>query len=240
MDSQHPHEGRAGGKGPSHKQQQAQHHGVAQERGAPGRRTEGGNTTHHGTTAHIAPPRSHQDTNTARAPHRPHAPKPRRPPQGQAAHPNPHIRADSTWAADTYSLPRGRPAGGGGERMNPDAPHNGARHPPPGTPSRHPHRAQRRLAEAHAVEPVLGLHTHTNRAQETRVAEPWPPAPRDGRPGEGQRLTPDTPHIAGRPPPPGTGSHHPTPATRRPSQGMQAKGTVQCPHARTPASTARG
>ena len=38
---------------------------------------------------------------------------------------------------------------------------------------------------------------------DTRVAEPQLPAPEDGRPGEGQRLTPDSPHNGGRPPPPG-------------------------------------
>ena len=38
--------------------------------------------------------------------------------------------------------------------------------------------------------------------------------------------------------PPGTASHHP--AARSPAQGMQAKGTVLSPHARTPVPTARG
>ena len=38
---------------------------------------------------------------------------------------------------------------------------------------------------------VLDPHARTNRARETRVAEPWLPAARDGRPEEGQRLTPD-------------------------------------------------
>ena len=51
--------------------------------------------------------------------------------------------------------------------------------------------------------PVLGPHAQTNRARETRVAEPWPPAPRAGRPGEGVHLTPDAPHNGGRPPLPG-------------------------------------
>ena len=49
--------------------------------------------------------------------------------------------------------------------------------------------------------PVLGPHAHTNRARDTRVAEPRLPAPEDGRPGGKQRLTPDAPHNGSRPPP---------------------------------------
>ena len=86
--------------------------------------------------------------------------------------------------------------------------------------------------------PVLGPHARTDRTRDTRVAEPWPPAPEDGRPGEGQRLTPGAPHNAGRPPPPGTAPHHPR--GTQPPQGMQARGTVLGPHTHTPAPTARG
>ena len=59
--------------------------------------------------------------------------------------------------------------------------------------------------------PVLGPHTRTDRTRDTGVAEPRPPTPEDGRPGEGQRLTPDAPHNGGRPPPPGRA---PPPAPR--------------------------
>ena len=86
--------------------------------------------------------------------------------------------------------------------------------------------------------PVLGPHAHTNRARETRVAEPWLPAPTDGRPGEGESLTPDAPHNGGRPAAPGQPPT--TPAACSPPQGMHAKGTVLSPHARTPAPTACG
>ena len=84
--------------------------------------------------------------------------------------------------------------------------------------------------------PVLGPHTPTDRTRDTRVAEPRPPSPENGRPGEGQRLTPDAPHNSGRPPPPGTAPnhHHGT----QPPQGMQAKGTVMGPHTHTPAPAA--
>ena len=71
-----------------------------------------------------------------------------------------------------------------------------------------------------------------------RAAEPWLPARRDGRPGEGQRLTADTPHNGGRPASPG---RPPTnPAARSPSEGMQTKWTVLGPHTRTAGPTARG
>ena len=84
----------------------------------------------------------------------------------------------------------------------------------------------------------MGPHAHTNRTQDTGVAEPRPPAPKDGQPGEGQRLTPDAPHNGGSLPPPGRPPT--TPAARSPRQGMQAKGTVLGPHTRTPTPTARG
>ena len=88
------------------------------------------------------------------------------------------------------------------------------------------------------MEQVPGPHTHTNRTRDTRVAKPRLPAPEDGRPNEGQRLTPNAPHNGGRPPPPGTVFHRP-PGTQ-PPQGMQAKGTVLGPHTRTPTPTTSG
>ena len=82
--------------------------------------------------------------------------------------------------------------------------------PPPETPFCHPHGEQGRPARAHAVGPVLGPNARTDRTRDTRVAEPWLPAPEDGRPGEGQRLTPDTPHNSSGPPPPGAAPPPPT------------------------------
>ena len=172
----------------------------------------------------------------------PHHPRGTRPPQGMRATgpvQGPHTRtsAHSTWVADPDNPPRGRAAGGGGA---PDfrRPSQRRKAPPPGTPIRHPHSAQRRPARAHAVGPVLGLHAHSNRTRDTRVAEPRLPAPEERRPGEGQRLTPDAPHNGGRPTPPGTAPHHPR-GTQRP-QGMQPKGTVLGPLTHTPAPTAHG
>ena len=50
---------------------------------------------------------------------------------------------------------------------------------------------------------VLGPQARTNRTQDTRVAEPRPPAPEDGPSGEGERLTSDAPHNGKRHPPRG-------------------------------------
>ena len=125
---------------------------------------------------------------------------------------------------------RGRTAWGG-QRLTPGAPHNGGRHPPPGTPFRHPHSEHRRPARAHAVGPVLGPHARIDRTRDTRVAEPWLPAPEDGRPGEGQRLTPGAPRNGGRHPPPGTPFRHPHSEQRRPARA-HAVGPVLGPHAR--------
>ena len=151
--------------------------------------------------------------------------------------PHPHTRAHSTWVADPNNPPSGRAVGGG---TAPDLrrPSQWWKAPPPRTPFRHPHSEQRRPARAHTVAPVLGPHARTDRTRDTRVAEPWPPAPEDGWPGEGQRLTPGAPHNGGRPSPPGTAPHHPR--GMRPPRGMQAAGTVLGSHTHPPAPTARG
>ena len=151
--------------------------------------------------------------------------------------PHPHTRAHSTWVADPNSPPSGR-AVGGGTGPNPRRPSQWLKVPPQGTPFRHPHSDQRQPARVHAVGPLLGPHARTDRARDTRDAEPWLPAPEDGRPGEGQRLTPGAPHNGGRPPPPGTAPHHPR--GMQPPQGMQAAGTVFGSHTHTCAPTARG
>ena len=157
--------------------------------------------------------------------------------QGDSAGPpHPHTRAHSTWVPDPDSSPRGRAVGGGGA---PDLrrPSQQRKTPFPGTRFRHPHSEQCWPARPQAVGPVLGSHARTDRTQDTRAAEPRLPAPEDGRPGEGQRLTPDAPHNGGRPSPPGTALHHSR--GMQPPQGMQTKGTVLGPHTRTDAPTAR-
>ena len=143
-------------------------------------------------------------------------------------------RARSTRVAEPWlhAPEDGRP--GEGQRLAPSAPHNGGRHPPPGTPFRHPHSEQRRPARAHAVGPVLGPHARIDRTRDTRVAEPWLRAPEDERPGEGQRLTPGAPHNGGRHPPRGRPSATPTASNAGP-QGRTLWGRCWV---HTPASTA--
>ena len=147
---------------------------------------------------------------------------------------------DTTHTAHTQRAPATRPAVGGqlgeGQRLTSGAPHNGGRHPPPGTPFRHPHSEQRRPARAHAVGPVLGPHARIDRTRDTRDAEPWLPAPEDGRPGEGQRLTPGAPHNGERHPPFGRPSATPTASNAGP-QGRTLWGRCWVP---TSAPTAPG
>ena len=158
--------------------------------------------------------------------------------QGDSARPPcPYTRAHSTWVADPNSSPGGWTVGGG-EAPDLRRPSERRIAPPPGTPFRHFHSAHRRPARAHTVGPVLGPRAHTNSTRHTRVAEPRLPAPEDGRPGQGQRLTPDAPHNDGRPAPPGMAPSQPR--GTQPPQGMEAKKTVLGPHTRTPAPTAHG
>ena len=103
---------------------------------------------------------------------------------------------------------------------------------PPGTPFRHPNSAQRRPARAHALGLVLGPNARTNCTRDTRLAEPPLPAPEDGRPGEGQRLTPDAPHNGGKPAPPGDGP--PPPPRHAAPTGHASQGdSAGPPHPRT-------
>ena len=140
--------------------------------------------------------------------------------------PHPHTRAHSTWVADPNSPPSGRAVGG---VTTPDLrrPSQWWKAPSPGTPFRHPHSEQRRPARTHAVGPLLGPHARTDCTRDTRVVEPWLPAPEDGRPGEGQRLTPDAPHsMAGHPP---RGRPPTNPAARSPHRACRPRGQCWAP-----------
>ena len=164
----------------------------------------------------------------------------RRPARAHAVGPvlGPHARIDRT--RDTRVAEPWLPAPedgrlGEGQRLTPGAPHNGGRHPPRGRPSATP-KEQRRPARAHAVGPVLGPHVRIDRTQDTRVAEPWLPAPEDRRPGDRRRLTPGAPHNGGRHPPRGRPSATPTASNAGP-QGRTLWGRCWV---HTPASTAPG
>ena len=112
---------------------------------------------------------------------------------------------------------------------------------PPGTPFHHPHSEQRRPARAHAVGPVPGPHARIDRTRDTRVAEPWLPAPEDGRPGEGQRLTPGAAHNGGRHPPEDALPPPPQRATpaRKGARGGAGAGFTR-PYQPHPGHTGRG
>ena len=113
-------------------------------------------------------------------------------------------------------------AAGGGTAPDTRRPSQRWKAPPQGTPFRHTHSEQRRPARAHAVGPLLSPHARTDRTRDTRVAEPWLPAPEDGRPGEGQHLTPCAPHNGGKHPPPGTPPRNPRSEQRRPARAHAA------------------
>ena len=136
----------------------------------------------------------------------------------------------------TLAARSGGRAAGGGTAPDTRRPSQRWKAPPPGTPFRHPHSEQRRPRRAHAVGLVLGPHARIDRARDTRVAEPWLHAPEDGRPGEGQRLTPAAPHNGGRHPPRGRPSATPTASNASP-QGRTLWGRCWV---HTPASTAPG
>ena len=161
--------------------------------------------------------------------------------QGDSAGPqHPHSCAHSTWVADPNSPPSERAVGG---RTAPDLrrPSQWWKAPPLGTPFRHPHSEQRRPARAHTVGPVLGPHARTDRTRDTRVAEPQLPAPEDGWPGEGQRLTPDAPHHGGRHPPRGRPSATPTASNAGPQgRTLGAGAGSPRPHRSHPGHTGRG
>ena len=155
-------------------------------------------------------------------------PRGTQPPQGMQAEgtvPGPHARTPAP-PASGQRTPTAHPEDeqpGKDEGLTSDVPPNGARHPPQDalTP---PHKAQRQLARAHAVRVVLGP---------PRPHHPCPghtgngsslPALRDGRSGEGQRLTPDAPHNCGRPTP----RDGPPPPSRHAAPGRTCKPRGQC------------
>ena len=175
----------------------------------------------------------------------PHHPRGTQPPQGMQAKGTvlgPHGRTPAPTARG-WRTPTARSEGGQsgeGKCLTSDAPHNGERHPTGDALPPPRQRATPARKSAHAVGPLLGPQARTNRTRDTRVAEPRLPAPEDGRPREGQRLTPDAPHNRGRPPPPGDGPppppRHAAP-TGHASQGDSAG--PPHPHTPTPAPTAR-
>ena len=142
-------------------------------------------------------------------------PRPRgtQPPQGMQAQGTvlgPHTYTPAP-TAHGWRTPTARPVGGQsgeGQRLTPDAPHNGGRPPRPGTAPHQP-RGTQPPRGMQAKGTVLGSHIHTSaptaRGWRTSTARPVA-----GQSGEGQRLTSDAPHNGGRRPPRGRPSATPT------------------------------
>ena len=162
----------------------------------------------------------------------PHHPCGTQSPQGMQAKgtvlgPHTHTPAPK---AHGWRTPTARPMGGQpgeGQRLTSDAPHIGGRHPPWGRPFASPTSSNAGPQGPNAVGPVLGPHARTDRSRDTRAAEPWLPAPEDGRPGEGQRLTPGAPHNGGRPP--HRGRPPTTPAACSPRRTCRPRGQCWAP-----------
>ena len=153
-----------------------------------------------------------------------------------AESPRPHRPHPGDTGRGTLAARSRERAARGGPAPDTGRPSQRWKAPPPGTPFCHSHSEQRRPARAHAVRPVLGPHACTDRTRDTRDAEPWSPAPEDGRPGEGQRLTPGAPHNGGKHPPRGRPSATPTASNAGP-QGRTLWDRCWVP---TPAPTAPG
>ena len=163
----------------------------------------------------------------------------RRPARAHAVGPvlGPHARTDSsrdTQAAEPRLTGPEDERPGEGQRLTPDAPHNGGRPPPPGTAPHHP-RGMQPAQGMQAKGTVLGPHSHTPaptaRGWRTPTARPV-----GGQSGEGQRLPSDAPHNGGRHPPQGRPSATPTASNAGP-QGRTLWGRCWV---RMPAPTASG
>ena len=153
-----------------------------------------------------------------------------------AGSPRPHRPHPGHTGRGTLAARSRGQAAGGGTAPDTRRPSQRWKAPPPGMPLRLPHSEQRQPARAHAVLTVLGPHARTDRTRDTREPVSWLPAPEDGRPGEGQRLTPGAPHNGGRHPPRGRPSTTPT-ASMACLQGRTLWGRCWVP---TPALTAPG
>ena len=168
----------------------------------------------------------------------------RRPAGAHAVGPvlGPHAHTDRTRdtrvAEPRPPAPEGGPLGEG-QRLTPDAPHNGGRPTPPGTAPHQP-RGTQPPQGLQAKGTVLGPHTHTPaptaRGWRTPTARPV-----GGQFREGERLTTDAPHNGGRHPPRGRPSTTPTASNAGP-QGRTLWGQCWVPrlHRVHPGHTGRG
>ena len=133
-----------------------------------------------------------------------------------------HARTDRTRDTRVAEPRPPAPEGGRlgeGQRLTPDAPHNGGRPTPPGTAPHHPHGTQPPQG-MQAKGTVMGPHTHTL----APAAPGWrtPTArPVGGQSGEGERLTSDAPRNSGGQPP--RGRPNASPAARSPHRACRQR-----------------
>ena len=148
-----------------------------------------------------------------------------------------HTRSRRMSAADPSCLPQMTGSPGKGERLTPDAPREGTRHPPTGMPSPRRHSAQRQLARACAVGLVQGPHACGPPAQETPATGPGY-LPQGSAAGRGR--APNSSRPSQRPDVRPSGNIPAPLLHATPNKVLQAKGRVPGPHACAAATTARG
>ena len=154
---------------------------------------------------------------------------------GAGAGPHPHTnRIRNTRVAEPRLPAPEDGRSGEGERLTPDAPHNGGTPPPPGMAPHHPRGTQPQQGKQ-AKGTVLGPHARTT----APTARGWrtPTArPEGGQSGEGVSLTSDAPQNGERHPPRGRPSATPTARNAIP-QGRTLRGRCWVP---TPSQTTPG
>ena len=140
--------------------------------------------------------------------------------------PGPHTRTPVPTARGWWT-PTARPEGGRpgeGQRLAPDAPHNGGGPPPRGRPPPPPQSAAPtgRTSRADSAGPP---HPHTR--AHSKSGDGPTACPEGGQSGEGERLTADAPHNGPRsrtPVPAARGQRAPTDPRRRAAGGGRAPG----------------
>ena len=146
----------------------------------------------------------------------------------------PHARTDCTrnTRVAVPQLPAAEDGRSGeGQRLTPDAPHNGGRPPPPGDGPPPPPRHAAPTGRAGQGDSVRPPHPHS-RAHRTWVADPNS-RPSTQQSGEGERLTSDAPRNGGRHPPRGCPSASPA-ASKAGPQGARCGACAGSPRPHRP------
>ena len=188
---------------------------------------------HHGTHRTATQPPGHRTRTDTTHTTRTHA----RPKDG--LHTHPHTPAPTARGQRT---PTGGPEDrqpGEGERLNPDAPRNGAMLPPRGRPPASPTARNKSTQECTVwCQCWVPTPTPTPPGKQGPRNPAWPPEGTGGQ-GKGQRLTRNAAQNSRRPPPPRNALRSP-PRHAAPHRACRLKGTVPVPHTHTPGPTEHG